>query len=310
MKITSKLIAFFMTTIMISCLTGCVANISIYDHSDNYTSGDFETTNEVTDLKINWSSGKVNVSYHDKDTISVTETCNVELKDSHKVHTWLDGKTLNIRFCKSGESFNLTNAEKKLEVKLPRNTELANLSYNGSSASASFNDISATDFNVNTSSGSVKLSECSATTFILDSSSGSIHLDQKGESEKIKANASSGSVIINSQTVNNLSADTSSGQIELKVNSAEDISTNASSGKTELHLSKIPSKTKIDASSGDITLYVPKDADFSADVDTASGDFNSEIPLSNKDNLYISGSGANTIKINTSSGDVQIKVEK
>ena len=31
---------------------------------------------------------------------------------------------------------------------------------------------------------------------------------------------------------------------------------------------------------------------------------------SNKDNLYISGSGANTIKINTSSGDVQIKVEK
>ena len=310
MKMTSKLIITIMTAIMILCLSSCVANVTMYDHGNNYTAGDFETKDEITAIDIDWSSGNVNVSYHDKDTVSVTETCNIELKDSQKVHTWLDGKTLHIRYCKSGENFNLTNAEKKLQVSLPKTIELDTLNYDGSSADVSFNDVTATTIKVDTSSGTAKLSNCSADTFKFDSSSGDIILDQKGESESIEADASSGDITVNAETVNELNFDTSSGEIKLNINSSEKISADTSSGKCELHFKKVPSEMKLDSASGDITIYLPKDTEFSADVDTASGDFDSEISLTKKNDTYISGSGNNTMDIDTASGDIQIKIEE
>ena len=64
---------------MIFPLTSCVLsyNASVYDHADSYSAGDFETTTAITALDIDWSAGNVDVSYHDKDTVTVTETCNV-----------------------------------------------------------------------------------------------------------------------------------------------------------------------------------------------------------------------------------------
>lgn len=306
MKLTAKLITVLMTAVMIFSLTSCVANVNIYDHGDSYTAGDFETSSEVTALDIDWSSGFVNVSYHDKDTVSVTETCNVELKDSQKVHTWLDGKTLHIRFCKSGESFNLTNAEKKLDVKLPKNTKLEKLSYDGSSAEATFEEITAADFSIDTSSGDITLSGCSANTFDIDSSSGDIILSQTGETEKLSADSSSGSLTVDAEKIGELKADTSSGEMKFNIASADKVTTDSSSGDVELRLGAMPAETDMDASSGDITLYLPKDASFTADIDTSSGDFDSEFSLSKKGDTYVCGEGTNKLDIDTSSGDVKI----
>ena len=306
MKMTAKLITVILTAVMIFSLTSCVANVNLYDHGDSYTAGDFETSSEVTALDIDWSSGLVNVSHHDKDTVSVTETCNVELKDSQKVHTWLDGKTLHIRFCKSGESFNLTNAEKKLEVKLPKTIELEKLSYDGSSAEARFEDISATDFSVDTSSGDVTLSDCSANTFNIDSSSGDIILSQKGETEKLSADSSSGTLTFDAEKIGELKADTSSGKMKFNIGCADKVSTDSSSGDVELRLGAMPAETVMDGSAGDVRLYLPKDASFTAEVDTASGDFDSELSLSKKGDTYVCGDGTNTLDIDTSSGDVKI----
>lgn len=296
-----------MTAVMIFSLTGCVMSGNIYDHGSEYTAGDFETTSEITTLDIDWSSGSVNVSYHDKDTVSVTETCTAELTDAQKVHTWLDGKTLHIRFCKSGESFELNNAEKKLEVKLPRTAELEKLIYDGSSAGASFEGITATDFSVDTSSGAVQLSGCSADTFKLDSSSGNIYLEQAGESELITADASSGNINISAETVKELRADSSSGKMKLDIASADKISTDSSSGDVELRLAAMPSEIDMDASSGDIRIYMPKDAGFTAEVETSSGSFDSDIALTKQGDTYVRGSGECKLSIDTSSGDVTIK---
>ena len=95
--------------------------------------------------------------------------------------------------------------------------------------------------------------------------------------------------------------------MELDIASAERITTDCSSGDVELRLGTMPSETKMDASSGNITLYIPKDADFTADIDTASGSFDSEFPFTKKDDTYVCGSGTNKLEIDTSSGDVKIK---
>ena len=310
MKTNAKIMTALTAASMIFPLTSCVLsyNVNVYDHAGSYTAGDFETTDEITDLDIDWSSGTVDVSYHDKDTVSVTETCNVELKEAQQVHSWLDGKTLHIRFCKSGENFNLDNAEKKLEVKLPKNTELKSLSYDGSSAGSHFDSIYAENFSVDTSSGAAQLDNCSADIFDIDASSGNIYFTQTGVSSKINVDTSSGSLSLTADTVAELNTDSSSGKMELDIASADRITTECSSGDVELRLGAMPSETIMDASSGDITLWIPKDAGFTAEVDTASGSFDSEVAFTKKGDTYVFGSGDSKLDIDTSSGDVTIKV--
>lgn len=307
MKTTAKFTAFLLTAAMVSSLTSCVTNVQIYDHAGNYAPGDFETTDAIDTLLIDWNSGSVDVSYHDKNTVSVTETCNVELNDSQKVQTWLDGKTLHIRFSKSGEPFTLNNAEKHLDIKLPKGTELEKLDYDGSSAGASFSEITAKTFDIDTSSGAVQLTGCSADTFEFDASSGKIMLEQKGESDKIAADASSGDITITADKVKEIKTDTSSGKVKINVGEADTVSTNSSSGDAELQFGKMPGSLNMDTSSGDITLCVPKDAGFTANYDTASGSFDSDLKFSKKGDSYIFGDGTNKVDIDTSSGDVTIK---
>ncbi|SEL03046.1 Putative adhesin [Ruminococcus sp. YRD2003] len=312
MKTSAKIMTALTAASMIFPLTSCVLsyNASVYDHADSYSAGDFETTTAITALDIDWSAGNVDVSYHDKDTVTVTETCNVELKEAQQVHTWLDGSTLHIRYCKSGTNFSLDNAEKKLEVKLPKNTELKDLRYDGSSAGSHFDGIYAENFSIDTSSGAAQLDSCSADIFDIDSSSGNIYFTQTGESDKITIDTSSGNINLEAEKVGEVSTNCSSGKAELDVKSAEKISTDSSSGDVKLRLGAMPSETIMDASSGDITLWLPKDADFTADIDTASGSFDSDIPFTKKDDTYVCGSGTNKVSIDTASGDVTIKTEE
>ena len=68
----------------------------------------------------------------------------------------------------------------------------------------------------------------------------------------------------------------------------------------------MPENVSIDSASGDGMIYVPENSDFTANIDTASGDFNTDIPLTHKGDKYICGSGNNKINIDTASGDVSI----
>ena len=309
MKRPIKLITILISAVMLCCLTGCMSVAAKYDNADKYDAGDREFGGEVTELDIDWSSGSVTVSRHDGDTVSVTETCKEELSDSKKVHTWLEGSVLHVRFSKSGETFFTSTPEKKLEIKLPRDLKLKSLDFNGSSAETSFEDISADIIRADVSSGDLRFYSCSADSFKLESSSGNIELEQKGESESIKAEASSGKINLTAETAGELDLDTSSGDVTVKVQKANKLISNASSGETEIHLEEMPSETRIEASSGDVAVYLPKDADFTGTIDTSSGKVNSDLPLSNSGKTYTCGSGTNALFIETSSGDVALRAQ-
>ncbi len=294
-------------SLMLTSFTGCFSFGSTYRNADKYSAGDLDYSGEITELDINWSSGSVNVSYYDGENVSVTESCKKDLSDAKKVHTWVDGKTLHIQFSKSGEAFVFEDYKKELEVKLPKDTKLSKVSYDGSSADTVFDEIKAEEFDIDTSSGNVSLNSCEADEVTADTSSGNITIDLTGDCDKIITDASSGDVTVTAGEVKTAKFDSSSGKIKADLKSVDELSGDSSSGNMTFKTGKTPSKMSLDTSSGDVTLYLPEDGDFTIEVDTSSGDFESELSMSKKGDTYSYGSGDGRISIDTSSGDITIK---
>lgn len=289
MKRSVTIMLALLTAVISSCFTGCVSISDTYSDSEKYSSGNAEFKgSEVRSIDINWSSGSVTVKRHDSGSISVTESSRHDLRDSQKVHTWLDGDTLRIQYCESGETFiGMSSPQKSLEIMIPEDLELSELCYDGSSGDAKFENITADAINVELSSGDTDIIGCSAKTFDVESSSGDITIEQKGEAASIEAEASSGDIDITAEKTGELDAEASSGRIVVR-------------------LENMPADTDIDTSSGNVKVYVPEDADFTAEIDTSSGDFDSGLALVKDGDNYTKGSGTNKLSIDTSSGDIKI----
>lgn len=290
------------------CLTGCVTNIGCtYANADKYTAGNLTTEQEVKALDIDWLSGSVTVSHHDLTTVTVTETCSKTLSDEQKVHTWLDGSTLHVRYCKSGVSFNLTNAEKQLEIKLPQGVRLDSLNCDCTSAKTDITDIAADSISVDVTSGHVTLSDCSAGKYAVDATSGDITLTAKGDSEQFKADSTSGKITVTAENIKDIHLNSTSGDTQIAVQKAGSVFADSTSGSHTMSFGAVPEKTDIDTTSGNVTLLLPKDAGFKIETDNASGKFASDFPLIKDGDTYTAGSGENQISVDTVSGDIAVK---
>ncbi len=306
MKIKSTLAALFLAVTAVICLGSCSMNN--YSNADKYTTGDREISEKISKIEINWLAGDIKVSLHDKDTLDVSESCDKDLKESRRMHTWVDGDTLHIQFCKSGEMMVFETPKKDLYLSLPKNSELSEFSIDGSSCDCKIDGITADTINSDLSSGKLEITDCKANKIKSDSSSGDVEIELDGDADSISADSSSGSVSITAAKVGNIDVDTSSGKINIDVKEADKVAADASSGDMKFQFENVPKKLRVDASSGDVTICVPKDADFEAEVDTSSGEFYSELALSRDGDTYTAGSGSNSISIDTSSGDVNILV--
>ena len=288
-------------------LAGCMNFTATYANASNYTAGERDITETITELDLNWSAGKVTVTTNSTNTITVRESCDKSLDDDERVHTWVDGKTLHVQFCESGKVFMFGSKKKELEISIPKDIKLSGLSYDGSSADARFENLSAESISLDSSSGDVKLIDCTAETVDADTSSGNIELDIVGNAKSIKCDASSGNVTVKADGADDIDVDTSSGDIEVDVKTPDKVITDASSGDTKLTFGAAPSSIKHDSSSGDFTLYLPESAEFKAEIDTSSGKFETDFGCEKDDDTYTCGSGSNVFSIDTSSGDVSIK---
>ena len=225
------------------------------------------------------------------------------------MQTWLDGTTLHVRYCKPGVHFNLTDAEKTLTITLPK-AILDSLQYDGTSANAEFTDISAVSFEADATSGNLTLNGCTVDQLDLTTTSGIMTLALEDSIDTLKADSATGRITLSADTIKTLKLDTTSGDTEINVQQAETIKTNGTSGKRVLTLGNMPKELTVSSTSGDITLTVPQNSEFTASVDTTTGDFNSEISLSKKNGTYVSGSGENKIQIDSTSGNINILAAK
>ncbi|MBQ9899073.1 MAG: DUF4097 family beta strand repeat protein [Ruminococcus sp.] len=291
--------------------TGCAALVTgsgtTYSNADKYTPGNIEITDTISEVNICWTSGTMELTYHDADTVSVKETCKVELSEDKQVHTWVDGETLWVQFAESGAELLSNESDKHLEVELPKDVPLNAVTFSGSSCDYTIYGIEAGSMSASSSSGDGKLTGCTAKNITANSSSGEIEITQTGESESIRADSSSGRITINAEEAGDIRADASSGEIDISVTKADKINADASSGDITITAQEMPSDLRADTSSGDVIIYLPENADFTAEIDTSSGDLDSDIALSKKGSSYIAGSGDNSVKVDTSSGNITIK---
>ena len=291
---------------MCSCSFGFLnsASIGTYDNADKYTAGDLDTDEKIKSVDIEWASGAVDVVTGGSGKVTVTETCKDDLPDEEKVHTWVNDGVLYVKFCASGEKVD-SSSEKRVEITLPKGTELEKFSAEASSADMTIGGINAKSAYLEASSGDVSF-DGDAGKFEAETSSGNIRFS--GEADTISTEASSGEVFIDqSGDSKSISAETSSGEIEINADSTDKLSTESSSGDHTIKLGGMPADIGIEASSGDIELYLPEDSEFKATIETSSGDVSYELPLTKTgDESYTCGSANNELSIETSSGDVEI----
>ena len=311
------------------CLTGC-SFFSLfntfsyqYDNAQEYKAGDREIDEKVTKINLDYISGDVTIKGNDSGKVSVKETANVSLRDPQKVHTWVNDGTLYVRFCQSIKTINFTNIKKSLELTLPSSQELDDVVIEMSSGDLVFDNLTTGGFKVNSSSGDVR-ADLSGKNVDIKSSSGKIFFTQTGDSEAVNLKASSGTIDIKqsgscaSMTVNSSSGSVtgdldkvskmdihvSSGKINITANNIEELKSKASSGHTDYKFKTAPKISDIDVSSGGISVSMPEDSDIAVEVKISSGKFSSDIPFTKEGKTYTAGNGSNTMKVHSSSGDV------
>lgn len=272
--------AVLISTMVLALAIGSV-NISA---DDKWNTGDASVTSEISSISIDWSSGNVDVFYGEGDAITI-ETMPAELDEDDKAQWRVAGTELKIREKPEFKMFNFFSSEKTLTVTVPKGGMMKELS-------------------IDVSSGTV-FSEVNADELNLDCSSGSHEVVLTEPAKKIDFDASSGSLLLTAPKADELDLDLSSGSADFTVTEVGEFHIDIASGSIKGRMSSF-SKGSIGASSGDIDLWLPADAGFTASVDQASGDFSSDLAMKMQGKKYVFGDGSGTLKVDTASGDVVI----
>ena len=278
-----------------------------YNNADKYKAGDREISETIENIDIDYVSGNVKLNAVDTDKVTITETSNKSLTEDQKVHTWVDGNTLHVKFCASTNGISFEDIEKTLSIDVPSSQKLNDVYAEVSSGSISIKGIEASSVEGEASSGAIEL-VCSSKVIDLEASSGAVYLTQTGDSDSIHISTSSGHITADVEKADKLDVSASSGSINVNAAEVKDFRSEASSGDGEFRFRNVPQNTSISASSGDVKIYLPEDADVTADVDTSSGEFNYELSFAKKDSHYVNGNGSAMMDIETSSGDVDMYV--
>ena len=281
-----RMIAF----ICLLTLSLCACSFQVgelYPDADRYSAGDAVISEKVETLIIDWASGSVTIEPGDGEAIELRETGNQPTKEEQQLQYYLDGTTLHVRFCASAKVMVGIMAEKSLRVTLPKDLVLKELDVSTASAELHVADARAERMKLGTASGEISGTVAYAGELRLGSASGEIDIAASGEIEKLEG-------------------DTASGAIRLRAESVRELEMDSASGKLDVELASAPRECELENASGDISLRLPADAEFTAEVDTASGDFNCDFPTVRHGDSYICGNGSAELSFDTASGNITI----
>ena len=322
-------IALIVCLILLAAGSFSVFGFSIggYANAEMYQAGDTTITSAVENLEIDWTAGSVNIVFHTGSEIKVSETSKKALSDDTRLHWWLDGTTLRIRFAKSGfRLFN--NLEKALTVSLPEGLVLDNATIRATSADLNISALAAKNMILETTSGDMD-ALLAAKKLKASSTSGSLDIRQRGGSNSVTVGATSGNIVLSVEDAKEISASSTSGgitftqkgdadSVSLHTTSGDITAENVRAGKAEvsstsgtirLQLNTLNTLT-VSSTSGDVTASLPALPGFTARISTTSGSFDSGISLLKDGKTYTCGDGSGSVKIDTTSGSVHLLENK
>lgn len=281
-----KLTLIAIIAVAVLILSACSPVGIRYANSNRYTSGDASISDRVRELNINWADGSVSVQYHRGSRVEVSETAGHSMNKDQRLHWYLDGNTLNIQYAASG-SHVLSNLNKQLTVLLPDDLRLDDLRINVASAQVEADGVDAENIRI-----------CTA--------SGRIAVRQQGRCEELKVDSASGGVAVELDKVDKLNINTASGAVYVNAAQLEKADVSCVSGKVTMQFADAPDRVDVETVSGDATLLLPRDAGFTAELDSATGKLGGELIKGSHGDEATVGNGKCIIDMDSVSGDLTI----
>jgi lia operon protein LiaG len=250
--------------------------------------------NGIKEIQINVSSSSINIIPTTDSELKAHLNGNVMSMSTYAkpdLECYSSGNTLYVNVKnKGGVTFGFFSSSLKLDIYFP--TAYANeLKLASSSGSINIRDLKLSKLECSASSGSTTLENITSDSFDYSSSSG--NLNASGLKTKTsKLSSSSGSKRVSGFT--------------------GDLKATSSSGSSAIEYSTFNNNIDITASSGNVEVKLPEEAEFYLDANVSSGSIRSDFPITVKgsnDKHELKGtvgSDKNKIKINTSSGSIRI----
>ncbi|MBE6136754.1 MAG: DUF4097 domain-containing protein [Erysipelotrichaceae bacterium] len=267
-------------------LCGCYnsAGGGTYADADKYLVGSQTYVSSIDSIDIDWAFGKVTLISDESITGAIVKEEN-NLIDDEKVHSYLKGSELLIKFFASGHRGNNIDSKDK---------ELY-LTYNP-------NDIKI--FDIGSTSATVVLPKLVASEEVkLSLTSGNVSVEGIN-SPKTDIYLSSGYVKINELTSNNLSIKATSGTVDIKNIHVGDIDADMTSGNLSLGFVEF-NKGQLDMTSGEANITLPDDGAI-VSIHKTSGTVITSRECTISGDQYVFGTSEAKMDINITSGKVVI----
>lgn len=287
-------------------MTAC-SRFGSRSHDGGYTAGDAALRDTIKKIDIEWTSGKVHLVTHTGSEVLLEEAASMVLPEDRQVHWRLDGSTLRVKFCAPGVRLGLFDyGEKELTVTIPETLRLEDVSVNAASADVAADGLMADALAVKTASGGIDIS-CGAETVELSSASGNVTLRQTGTAESTQIHTSSGRIDFRAERCERAALRSSSGAIETTVEEVSRLLAKTTSGSVSCRVEETVEKCELESASGSVTLTLPEELGFTAEVRCTSGDFRSGLALRQNGRTYVRGGGSAEVFVRTTSGNVEIR---
>lgn len=248
-----------------------------------------------TKIKLDFASADIVVASTDEQELKIVEKANGSMSKEEKFVISKDGDTVSVsdKGRRVGFYFWGLNNMRRIEVYIPKNYS-KDLDIKTSSGDITFDsDIKLANLNCRQESGDFKSHYAiTADQVNFVSSSGDINTDEL-TCKEYDVSASSGDIHINGLS--------GSGQVD------------SSSGDIRITYKDISESTKVSASSGDVTLEIPKSISFEFNGRCGSGDINSDFDLSYSSRRRDDATGKvgngpyKKVDVNTQSGDINLR---
>jgi len=252
----------------------------------------------VRAMNIDWTSGRVYVRPWDGSEIQITEFSSRELAEGERLLLSAQGDTVIVAY-REGRGPAVQMVPKHLEVLIPRELSgnFESFAVNTVSARVYVSGIDAASLSAGTVSGRVNLTGVTSERLRVGTTSGRMELNSVS-AEEIDLRSISGRVELTRAQAGRLIVDTTSGRQELH-GAFERASLQSVSGRVELTSTILPADLAVGTTSGRVAVTVPYEGAISLNHSSASGRFNSDIPV-------IMHAPDAQFRISTTSGRVEI----
>ena len=281
-----------------------------YDEQ-GYSIGDFRTDAEIHTLKIHWIGGNVHFTRSEDDAVAVEEKSSKALGEDDRMRYKVDDGVLTIHARKSGMFFGIgKKLNKDLTVAVPKDLagKLTQVIADCVSASVNLSDMTVQTLQIDTVSGDISIQNSNIGSASFESTSGKTKISDCTV-DSIACDSTSGSLTCNSVSADSLEMNSTSGRCKFN-GSVKKVNTDTVSGSIEIDSTTEIDRFESDSVSGSILLRIPESNGFTAKLDSVSGDFNCNAPVTSSKDTRTYADGSATFNFDSVSGDVTIQLVK